>query len=153
AGSLVSAQLLATTPNYVEHTYYEVVGTLSAASPVQTYRVRSADIGPGLTNVMSVVVESVGESDDPFRVNVLDDQGNPVAAQVVTDRSGNYAVQIPGVVSDRDYYVQVVRADAAAVARSAFDVVVDFAQDGAHLQTFVNETLDSNTREYAVDLQ
>ena len=56
-----AAQLLATTPGYVEHTYYEVDDTLSPDTPVHTYQVRSADMGPDMTNVMTVVVSSLGE--------------------------------------------------------------------------------------------
>ena len=44
--------LLATTPGYVEHTYYELVDTVSPDWASQTYEVQSADIGPGLTNVI-----------------------------------------------------------------------------------------------------
>ena len=67
-------RLLATTPGYVEHTYYETADRLDQARPGYTYSVRSADVGPGRVNVMSVVVSSP----DPtarFLVSVLDPEG------------------------------------------------------------------------------
>jgi hypothetical protein len=150
---LTGAQLLATTPGYVEHTYYEIAGTLSPASPTQTYRVRSADLGPDLTNVMTVVVYAPQPSAARYGVNVYDDRGNPVAANVVTDEAGRYAVQVPNVASDRDYFVQVSSGNLAEVPQAAYAVEADFAQDGAHLETYVNQTLDRGTREFASTLQ
>src|SRR5262249_49876049 len=148
-----AAQLLATTPGYVEHTYYEVDDTLSPTTPVHTYQVRSVDLGPDTTNVMTVVVYSLEEGAARFQVNVLDDRGNRVEARVITDRAGHLAVQIPNVLSDRDYFVQVLRGNPDQVAQSAYGLEVDFAQDGAHLETFVNETLAPGTPEYAATLQ
>ncbi len=49
ARQLGEAELLATTPGYVEHTYYEIEGTLSNVHAERTYRVRSVDLGPGIT--------------------------------------------------------------------------------------------------------
>src|SRR5262249_31147682 len=67
-------KLLATTPGYVEHTYYETSDRLSPATPVHTYRVRSADVGPDRVNVMTVVAYSP-DTTARFQVAVYDEQG------------------------------------------------------------------------------
>jgi len=149
---LANVQLLATTPGYVEHTYYEVVNTLTSAVPVRTYLVQSADLGPGLTNVMTVVVDSPEDADTHYQVRILDDQGNPVQATVLMDAAGRLEVRVPNVRSAQNYFVQVQDAD-PLVQPTDFDVEVDFAQDAMHLQTFVNQSLGSDQADYKVTLQ
>ena len=141
---LAGVELLATTPGYVEHTYYEAVNSLTDAAPARTYRVESPDLGSGLSNVMTVVVNSLGGG-DPLQANVHDAQGNMVDAAVIADGNGHYAIQIRGVRSAADYFVRVT-ADNAAGLDARYEVDIDFALDATHLQTFVNETLGPDTR-------
>jgi hypothetical protein len=145
APPLDGAQLLATTPGYVEHTYYEAIGSLSGAAPARVYRVLSPDLGPGLTNVMTVVVRSLDAGGAPLTATVLDAQGTRVGATVIDDGNGNYAIQIPGVRSAADYFVEVQGDQPASAAGADYELDVDFALDGRHLQTFVNDTLDPGT--------
>ena len=144
-------ELLATTPGYVEHTYYEAVGTLSDAAPTHIYRVRSADLGPGLANTMTVAVTAEGDANNRFQAAVYDDQGTRVSATVITDGAGHYEIQVPAVRSDSDYLV-VVTTDNLNPA-VPYDIVVDFGPDARHLDTFVTDTLDQNTREDLRTLQ
>src|SRR5262249_18509900 len=65
-------RLLATTPDYVEHTYYQMTDRVSAAVPAQRYRIRSADVGTDVANVMTVVIDGPERPDVRFRVNVYD---------------------------------------------------------------------------------
>ncbi len=148
ANLMSSIKLLATTPGYVEHTYYETADTISPASPVHTYQVQSVDLGPEMTNVMTVVVYSLTETGGRFRVNVLDDQGNRVDATVIVDRDGHLAVQVPNVLSNRDYFVQVLSANPNATGELPYEIEVDFDHDASHLQTLVNESLAPNAREF-----
>jgi Matrixin len=144
ADPLAEVELLATTPGYVEHTYYEAVNSLTDAAPARTYRVESPDLGSGLSNVMTVVVNSLGGG-PPLQANVYDAQGNRVDAAVIADGNGHYAVQIRGVRSAADYFVQVTPDDAAGLD-ARYEVDIDFALDATHLQTFVNDTLGPDTR-------
>jgi hypothetical protein len=148
ANPMSGIKLLATTPGYVEHTYYETADTISPASPVHTYQVRSADLGPEMTNVMTVVVYSLTEPGGRFRVNVLDDQGNRVDATVIVDRDGNLTVQVPNVLSNRDYFVQVLSANPDATGELPYEIEVDFDHNASHLQTLVNESLAPDARDF-----
>jgi hypothetical protein len=139
--SLSNAQVLTTTPGYVEHTYYEVDdATLDAASPTQSFRVRAADLGPGVTNVMTVVVAAMGEADASLQTTVVDAQGRPIDATVLHRAIGQLEVQVPSVRSNADYFV-VVRGTKLGTVPADFSVTVDFDQDGSHLATFVNDSL------------
>jgi hypothetical protein len=146
AAPLAGAQLLATTPGYVEHTYYEAVGSVSGATPARAYRVLSPDLGSGLTNVMTVVVNSPDAGGVPLTASAYDAQGARVAATVIDDGNGHYGIQIPGVRSATDYYVEVQSdAPGGAAPGADYELDVDFALDGRHLQTFVNDTLGPGT--------
>jgi hypothetical protein len=147
ADPLAGAQLLATTPGYVEHTYYEAVSSITSATPTQTYRVLSPDLDSDLTNVMTVVVNSLDDSGVPLTAIVYDAKGTRVGATVIDDGNGHYAIQIPGVHSAAGYYVEVLGGYPGGAAPDArYELDVDFALDGRHLQTFVNDTLDPGTR-------
>ncbi len=144
ANPLAGAELLATTPGYVEHTYYQAVDEVSSAAPADAYRVVSPDLGGGLTNVMTVVVNSLGDGSVPLKALVYDAQGNSVGAAVIDDGGGHYEIQIRGVASASDYYVEVVPDGPGDWAWDArYELDVDFSMDARHLQTFVNDTLDA----------
>jgi hypothetical protein len=143
---LAGAELLATTPGYVEHTYYEAVNSITDAAPARTYRVESPDLGSGLSNVMTVVVNALG-GDDPLQANVYDAQGNRVDAAVIANGNGHHAVQIRGVHPAADYFVRVTAGGADVNGEDArYEVAIDFALDATHLQTLVNDTLGPDTR-------
>jgi hypothetical protein len=153
ADPLGGAELLATTPGYVEHTYYEADNSLSDDTPTHTYRVESPDLANGLSNVMTVVVRSLGTNDIPLRADIYDAQGNWLAAPVIVAADGHYEIQI-GVTSATDYFVQVTSADPLAGSQGVpYEVAIDFAMDATHLQTFVNDTLDGNTTQVGRTLQ
>ncbi|SRR5579883_204084 len=151
--SLSNAQLLVTTPGYVEHTYYEIINTLTPAVPVRTYLVQSADLGPNMTNVMTVVVHSPENADTHYRVNILDDRGNLVGSEVLVDDAGRLEIRVPNVHSAQNYYVQIEDADPTLAQPVDFDVDIDFAMDATHLQPFVNQSLGKDQADYAVTLR
>ncbi|MCA9246848.1 MAG: matrixin family metalloprotease [Planctomycetales bacterium] len=140
------ASLLATTPGYVEHTYYEVAGAVSIAEPSNFFRVRSVDLGPETDNVMMVIVRSLDESDPGFDVTVRDVQGQVIAANTIEQTGGVVAVQIPAVASAQDFLIEV-RGQQLTARDSVYEIEVDFALDGTHLETYVNESLASGISE------
>jgi hypothetical protein len=140
-------ELLATTPGYVEHTYYEVERTLTAAVPSRTFRARSADLGQGLTNVMTVVVRSEYGDTAKFHTSVTDAGGRPVAYRVVADGPDGYEIQVFGVESDADYLVRVSTDDFGPGGAAEYELEVDFAQDGTHLESYVSDSIPAGQTE------
>lgn len=128
--TLALANLLATTPGYVEHSYYELAGTLSTVTREHVYRVHSVDIGPAMTNVMTVVVDAYGASN--VQVAVFDDAGQVVPAKVIARHGDELGLQVIGVESNRDYYVRI-HGDQYPIPTD-FELEVDFAQDATHLE-------------------
>jgi hypothetical protein len=137
-----NVSLLLTTPGYVEHTYYEQIDTLAPTMPVQTYVIRSADIGAGLTNVMTVAVRTADSTSPHYQVQVFDSQWNPLPATVLFNQAGSLEVRVPRVLSNQNYYVELTSGDVSvAGVTNRFDAVVDFARADRPLPAFVRGVL------------
>ncbi len=130
---------LATTPGYVEHTYYEVYGALSPAVSEQVYRVRSADLGPDLLNIFTVVLGTELPLDQ-FAVELRDEQGTLVPYQILQQADDKLAIQVTGVHSAVDYFIQISSTQSLA-KKAHYELEVDFAQDGQRLQNYVNDQI------------
>ncbi|MCA9094292.1 MAG: matrixin family metalloprotease [Planctomycetaceae bacterium] len=134
--------LLDTTPGYVEYTYYEIEGTIDSAHPVQSFIVKSADLGPGMTNVFTIVVKTLDSSGKELNIRVKDPDGKEVESNLLYKSSGIIEVQIPSVDSYADYTVDVYT-DEPILGEIPFEIEVDFDQDGTHLQTFFGDWISS----------
>jgi hypothetical protein len=144
--------ILATTPGYVEHTYYELVDTVSPAWASQTYEVQSADIGPGLTNVMTVVLNYSDNPDVKFDVTIRDDQGKLVAAKTLDDSAGYLELQVMPIGSAQNYFVKVQSYNPPANG-ATFDLRVDYSLNGNDLETYVSDSLSRGQYSAARTLQ
>ena len=149
--SLAGAELLTTTPGYVEHTYYEVDAAVTTASAEHLYRVRSADLAPEMTNVMTVLVVSSGDNAQ-LETSVLDNRGQAIPANIVHRTNGQLEIQIPSVRSNQDYFVEI-RGHAADAVNAEYELTVDFDQDATHLQTFINDSLSGGQTQVVRSLQ
>lgn len=149
AASLAHAELLATTPGYVEHTYYETEATLSNVHPEMIYRVRSVDLGPELTNVFTVIVDTYGSPN--VHAAIYDDHGDVVKAIVLAETDDEIALQVSGVLSNHDYYVRVFGDHYAKDAE--VEVEVDFAQDSTHWEQLIAGSLATGEAESWQTLQ
>jgi hypothetical protein len=148
--SFSNFQLLATTPGYVEHTYYETDGSLNLALPEQTYRVRSTDLGPDMTNVMTVSLSQEGDAD--LSVDIFNAQGQRVESHIVSDLNGKLEIQVADVQSNADYFVRV--SSTQLVERpTEFDLTADFDRDADHLESFIGDQLDQSQPTFSQVLQ
>lgn len=140
-------KLLSTTPGYVEHTYYEIEDRLDVAQPTSVFRVQSVDLGSEFKNVMTVIIASDSDSVDHLQVEIMDRNGNPLDAVSIPNDLGKIAMQIEEVDSAQEFLVQVHNPQSNHLS-THYEIEVDFALDGSRLETYVNETLDSETPEF-----
>jgi hypothetical protein len=63
------------------------------------------------------------------RIHVFDANQNPVAVQVLANDSGTYTIQLPAVLPNASYYVEVA-ATPSSSSPGNFSLVVDFHQQG-----------------------
>ncbi|MGN6545460.1 MAG: matrixin family metalloprotease, partial [Aureliella sp.] len=148
AAQVRQAELLATTPGYVEHTYYEIDAELSNLHPEHVYRVRSADIGPDMNNVMTVIVDTYGSHN--VQTAIYDDAGNLLPLRIIAQTDDEIALQIENVASNRDYFVRVHGEN--YVREAEVEVEVDFAHDSTHLEQLVTGSLAAGEDEFTQQL-
>jgi hypothetical protein len=96
-----------------------------------TYRVRAPSVTGTAPQNLNVMVWGTDASPLDPRVRVLDADGHPVAFQVLANEAGLMSVQVLGVTSGADYYVQVSARDGAAHATGNYFVGADFNQFAA----------------------
>ncbi|MCA9009230.1 MAG: matrixin family metalloprotease [Planctomycetaceae bacterium] len=140
-------QLLATTPGYVEHTYYEVQGMLSLAHVSQVFRVRSPDIAEELDNVFTIVVSAESGSIDDLSVSVTDTNGVPLPFEVVPSQNGKLELQFADALSGVDYLVSIDANDPQNV-KMIYELEVDFAHDAHQFETVVMGSLSEHQPEF-----
>src|SRR5262249_34340780 len=68
---------------------------------------RGPHSGPRVAVTLVVSVRAIGPNGVTPRVDVFDRDGNPVAAEVLLNGNGRFAVQVRGVESDRRYFLRV----------------------------------------------
>ncbi|MBX7166423.1 MAG: matrixin family metalloprotease [Pirellulales bacterium] len=144
ASSSPTPVLLATTPWYVEHTYYEEHDTIDRFHPAVSYQVRSADFGPDLNNVFTVVV-TAEHHEAPLTIAIFDDAGRPVPYTWVSQEPHRWELRVEHARSNADYVVEV--SAPGQHGSIEVEVEVDFAQDATHFETFVNHTLERGDQE------
>lgn len=139
-----SAQLQVTQPGYVEHTYYEVSGLVSKASPVQSIRIRSVDLGANTTNVMHVVLIADKPQMAVLQVGIFDEHGDRVHGMTVTQVGDKIEIQVPAVQSNHDYFI-VLRGTKLGTGHANFLVTVNFSRDENSLWQLVSSTVDAHS--------
>ena len=136
-------QLLATTPGYVEHTYYEVQGILSPGHASQVFRVRSPGVAQELNNVFTIVVDAETGSIDELGVTVTDAKGTVIPFHRIPSQNGKLELQLDDAESGVDYLVSIHALDPANVDM-VYELEVDFAQDAHQFENIVIGSLTSN---------
>lgn len=145
-------QLLATTPGYVEHTYYEVQGILSPAHASQLFRVRSPEVAQELNNVFTIVVDAETGTIDELGVTVTDTKGTVIPFDRIPSKNGKLELQLDDAESGVDYLVSIHAID-SAIVDMVYELEVDFAQDAHQFENIVMGALTSSQRVFEQVLQ
>lgn len=86
---------------------YSTQSRLNSASDVDYFRIRAPQSADGDLVTMIAAVWGVESSNLDPRVQVLDAEGNVLAAQVLTNDDRTFSVQIEGAAPDADYYLRI----------------------------------------------
>jgi hypothetical protein len=117
---------LSTLEGYAPHSKYATIGSLSAPTEVDFYRVRAPYFGPHQSGLMNVTVMAEQGSGLAPLVSVYDDHQVRVEATVLTNGNGTFVVQVPSVAPGHDYYVAVRAAPTGTARVGNYSVGVDF---------------------------
>ncbi len=121
---------MVTTPGYVEHTYYELAGTLDAQKSSQRFRFHSPILDDSLTNIFTIILGAETGDISNLDVTVTDADGNSVPMTLISEAGGKLELQVSGVKADVDYLATVFARDTSQAAqvydwRSTLHTMVD----------------------------
>jgi hypothetical protein len=133
---------LSTSPGYAAGRHYNVIDGLGAGGSAY-YLIHAPPSGAPGSTVLTVAVSPLGAHGLAAQVAVFDAAYKPVAAVVLDNGSGNYAIQAGGLQPGAAYYLVVTTPnnDSESEASGNFSVVVDFGQSPQLLSTFAHGTL------------
>ncbi len=106
--SAATALVLASQPGYASNSYYEVVGSLAAATDVDYLRVRAGDWSSSNTPlVLTVTARAQGDNGTTPRVSLVGRDGNVIPSRILAHGNGMFAIQATGLKSGSRYYLRV----------------------------------------------
>ena len=144
--SLNSATVLTSSPGYARNSHYETVGSIATLADVDYYRIATADApANGKPLVLTVTGRALGVNGTAPRLTVVDRDGNPVPAQILTNGDGTFTVQAVGVKAGGWYLLKVgPETGAGSPATGNYSLSVQFGTAAAQLTNFAAGTLPSN---------
>ena len=107
-----TAASLQTPSGYTSKSFYEALGAIGAATSHEYYSLQTPKVAKGQAGFMTVTVESLQVGGLLPWVQVFDQKGNGVAAQVLASEGGVSVVQIPIASGGGQYVLEVSASDA-----------------------------------------
>jgi hypothetical protein len=139
-GSLQSALVLTTTSGFAPNRHYEVIDAVRGGRSAY-YLVHAPQNASGAPVVLTASVNSLRVNGAMAQLQVLDSNGNPIAATVLVNGGGTYTLQVGNLSPGQDYYLQLTVPKEPDAKHDLYSVVVDFRGPLASLRTFVSGTL------------
>jgi hypothetical protein len=138
--TLSTALVLTATPGYPANQHYEVIDHLGESGPAY-YEIQTPTSASGAVT-LTAAVNALSVNGSTAQVQVLDDQGNPVAANVLVNGNGTYTVQAANLLPGQTYYLELsVPGEGESEGNGNCSVVVDFSAPPALLRSFADGTL------------
>jgi hypothetical protein len=114
-----------------QHTY-SYLATMKDTNATHYYQVTTAGAAGGASEAMLVTVTALGGGQDDPGVQLYDQNGNPVAFQVLTNDGRSFAIQATGLAPGTTYYVQTTsQAPFGQAQPGDYLLTVDFAANPA----------------------
>ena len=141
------AGALAPLPGFPDNSRYAVTASLASATDADFYAIRAPQSDSG-TVVLTAVVRAVGPNGSTPRIHalrVLDPATmtfEPVAATILANGNGTFAVQAVGVPANADYVLRV--GDSPAPGNYALEA--SFLTRAADVKTFSSATVDTGSK-------
>ncbi len=114
---ILNATVLPTVIGFVDGTRYETIGSITDATDIDFYAVKSPVTSAVPNDVLTVQVRSIDLGGLIPQISILDDVGALVASKILSNGGGEYIIQVDGVLPDSDYILKVE----AATPGSLFD--------------------------------
>ena len=135
--TLATADPLTSEADFSNANRYDVVASISDGTDSDFYRIRSPQTVAGQSNVLTVTVNSLAEAQLVPKVTAFDRDLNSVPVTILADGGGELVVQIAGIESDRNYYIDVAAENPSGPFNTGnYELTASFHDLPANFQTF-----------------
>lgn len=145
------AAVLTPSPGYPRQNHYQAVGSLSDASDVDYYRIKSVRSASGSTNVLTIRLRAVSPKGIVPRVTILDSDGAAVPTTILANGNGQFVVQAAGFKGGGNLTLRVAGGTATGTAGN-YGLDADFGGTPAALSAFTAGTLSAARTSVSTDL-
>ena len=84
-------------------TQYSATGSMSSGTDSDFYRIESPRVSSKVTLTLVASVRAIGPNGVTPKIEIFDENENPLPAEVLLNRAGRYAIQITGTASNRSF--------------------------------------------------
>ena len=116
---------------------YTVNGSIETATDVDVYSISSPDASQNLP-VMIVALHTVNSGTLIPRVEVVDENRDPVAATTLVNGGGELVIQVDEIDADKNYWIRVKAAQPDLFDVGNYQLTVSFTDQPATLNTFAS---------------
>jgi hypothetical protein len=138
--TLDDATELKTASGYTNKTHYTVLARVIDAVDVDYYQIETPSSGRNQQLVLSVNIRAMDPTALAPTAQVFDDNGQPVAAQVLANANGSYTLQVTNTQARADFYLRVF---GAAGSTGDYQLDADIRTQVVNLQLFSTATLSA----------
>jgi hypothetical protein len=133
-----TANRLNTADGYANKTHYTVLAHVADATDLDVYRIDTPNASHNQQLVLTVNVRAIDPTALSPVVQVFDQDGLEVAAQVLNKGNGTYTVQVTNAAKNSRYYVKVATDDGGA---GDYQLDADIRTQVVNSQMFASGTL------------
>ncbi len=130
---------LETQPGFVPQTRYQTIGSISDATDIDHFVIKSPDMAA--LDTLTVAIRSLERGGLRPKVRLLNENWQPVAATILASGAGDFVIQATGIQRDKDYVLEVQAADAGSVFNTGnYELTAVFSADATPLTLMASGT-------------
>ncbi|TWU24689.1 Ig-like domain-containing protein [Bythopirellula polymerisocia] len=133
---------LETSPGYVQHTRYDVVGSIADPFDSDFYTIKAPVVADPLLNVMTILIRSIDAGGLIPAISLLDEDDLAVPFEVLSNGGGDLIVQVADVTPRNDYRIEVKAATPGALFdKGNYELTVFFGSQTTVLNTLASAAI------------
>jgi hypothetical protein len=140
--SLATAAALTSDADFAIPGRFEKIASISDEHDVDWYRIRAPQASAGQSSVLTITVSSLAAGRLVPKLSVFDHNQQPVAATIIANGGGELVVQVTGIQSDNNYYIEVAADDPHGPFNTGnYQLTASFGGQAANFASFASGTL------------
>jgi hypothetical protein len=139
---LATAISLQSRTDFTDSGRYETIGSISDNTDRDVYRLKSPQTVSAPSDVLTVTVRTLSAGKFVPTVRAFDRNQNPLPVTILANGGGELVLQVTGIESNRNYYLEVAAADPNGPFNLGnYQLSASFQDHAANFQTFATGTL------------